>query len=170
MCHIQYVMSWGQGAQYIIWEVPGSQRWITLYTTGRRMVHCRSSNNRPELQHFTLQRSCLLQSGALPGRYGFLFLFLPPSPPLESSSVGSRSRLESDFASQSMSSASVKGKKHWWWVTSCPAAENKQKKKNNWRLGWSPETLHCAWLKLLYLKLVFHLKIFIFKKNNSSLV
>lgn len=62
------------------------------------------------VHHFTHERSCLLQSGALPGRYGFRFLFLPPSAPLESSSAGSRSRLESDFASQSSSSASAKGR------------------------------------------------------------
>lgn len=54
-------------------------------------------------------------------------------------------------------------------IMPCSRKQTK-KQKNNWRLGWSPETLHCAWLKLLYLKLVFHLKIFIFKKNNSSLV
>lgn len=80
-------------------------------------VLCYSYSVGHVLHHFTLQRSCLLQSGALPGRYGFLFLFLPPSAPLESSSAGSRSRLESDFASQSRSSASARGREHWWWVT-----------------------------------------------------
>lgn len=80
-------------------------------------VLCFSYSDGHVLHHFTLQRSCLLQSGALPGRYGFLFLFLPPSAPLESSSAGSLSRLESDFASQSRSSASVKGREYWWWVT-----------------------------------------------------
>lgn len=73
--------------------------------------HSYSYSDGHVLHHFTLQRSCLLQSGALPGRYGFLFLFLPPSAPLESSSAGSLSRLESDFASQSRSSASIKGER-----------------------------------------------------------
>lgn len=82
-----------------------------VYIRGPEMaVHCYSYNIGHVLHHFTLQRSCLLQSGALPGRYGFLFLFLPPSAPLESSSAGSRSRLESDFASQSRSSASARGR------------------------------------------------------------
>lgn len=80
-------------------------------------VLCYSYSDGHVLHHFMLQRSCLLQSGALPGRYGFLFLFLPPSAPLESSSAGSRSRLESDFASQSRSSVSARGREHWWWVT-----------------------------------------------------
>jgi len=88
-----------------------------VYIRGPEMaVLCSSYNVGHVLHHFTLQRSCLLQSGALPGRYGFLFLFLPPSAPLESSSAGSRSRLESDFASQSRSSASARGREHWWWV------------------------------------------------------
>lgn len=80
-------------------------------------AHLCSYNAGHVLHHFMLQESCLLGSGALPGRYGFLFLFLTPSAPLESSSAGSRSRLESDFVSQSRSSASVRGKEKWWLVT-----------------------------------------------------
>lgn len=74
----------------------GPETMVLCYNTG----HVR--------HHFTHQGSRHLQSGALPGLYGFLFLFLLPSAPLESSSAGSRSRLESDFASQSRSSTSAR--------------------------------------------------------------
>lgn len=85
-------------------------------------AHLCSYNAGHVLHHFMLQESCLLGSGALPGRYGFLFLFLTPSAPLESSSAGSRSRLESDFVSQSRSSASVRGREEM--ISDSPAAEN----------------------------------------------
>lgn len=92
--------------------------WSPVYIRGPEMaLLCYIYSVGHVLHHFTLQRSCLLQSGALPGRYGFLFLFLLPSAPLESSSAGSLSMLESDFASQSRSSASTWGREHWWWVT-----------------------------------------------------
>lgn len=113
-------------------------------------VLCYSYNIGHVLLHFMLQRSCLLQSGALPGRYGFLFLFLPPSAPLESSSAGSRSRLESDFPSQSRSSASASGRDHWW-VTALRQEHPGQASQHCARVNsiWtalSGKTL--AWLKL----------------------
>lgn len=103
------------------------------------------------LHHFTLQGSRHLQSGALPGRYGFLFLFLPPSAPLESSSAGSRSKLESDFASQSRSSTSARERDSIDEWRPCGREHPSQAPQHNTRVNsiWTALTsMTLAWLKL----------------------